>query len=319
MEQVVRCLCRQSGGSVNGGTIDASKGEINGWALVVHSNVKTLELGWLQSATLTIGDEGSRGDVASFTATQWDGGEFIAGAVKSLTLKNDRRNANANGDILVEQADLTIGDEAPGSGLRGDAGAISATQWNQGAILAGSIKSLSTKANTRAPGADGDFRADVQLTGSANPAVKQTLGKAKIAGGVIDAFWDILVGDIGSVTAATIDGSTIRAGVEPTLEQQWLPDDVANYTPARSKIGSFTLTGKGQPKGTATFLGSVLAAWELGKVRLGTVDTDASALAFGLAGHTTDAITGATATERLPKSPPFATTEFGDFKLKLVG
>ena len=248
----------------NVGTIDASKGKTEGWALDLHSDVKTVKLG------------------------------------------------------LVEQADLTIGDEAAGTGLRGDAGTISATQWNRGQIRAGSVKALSTKQNTKVPGANGDFRGDVELTGSANPKVKHTLAKASIAGGIIDAFFDILVGDIGAVSAALIDGSTIRAGIEQTVPVQWLPDDGANYTAARSRIGSFGLTGKGQPKGAPTFLNSVLAAWHLGKVKLGVVDTDAGGLAFGLAGHTIDAITGATETETLPKKPPFATTEFGDFKLQLV-
>ena len=38
----------------------------------------------------------------------------------------------------------------------------------------------------------------------------------------------------------------------------------------------------------------------------------------GLAANTIKSITGQTETETLPKSPPFAATEFDDFKLVLV-
>ena len=124
--------------------IEASRGTVEGWTLDLHSNIKTLKLG------------------------------------------------------LVEQAEVTIGDLD--SGRRGDAGTISAAQWNEGTIFAGSIKNFVAKASSQVVGADGDMKADVQLTGSANAKITQTMGKATIAGQILDCFWDILVGDIGSIT-----------------------------------------------------------------------------------------------------------------------
>jgi len=51
---------------------------------------------------------------------------------------------------LVEQADVTIGDEALESGLRGDVGAISAAQLHPGTIVTGYIKSFMASLSLRA-------------------------------------------------------------------------------------------------------------------------------------------------------------------------
>ena len=247
------------------GTINASKGTVEGWTLDLHSDIKTLKLG------------------------------------------------------VVEQAEVTIGDEAPGSGRRGYAKTISAYQWNQGAIIAGAINSLTTKTNGRLAGADGDFGATLTLSGAAgwNPA--KTLNKARIAGAIAGTHWDILVGNIGSITAGIIADSAIRAGVDPALPAGGPLDLAANFSSAPSKIGSVTVKGrKGQAKGTPTFMNSIIAAWELGKIKLGVVDTDSGGLAFGLASHTIKSIAGQTETEALPKSAPFFATVFDDFRLVLV-
>ena len=182
---------------------------------------------------------------------------------------------------------------------------------------------------TDAPGAAGDFKADVQLTGSANTKVKKTLGKAKIAGGIIDSFWEILVGDVGSITAGIIDSSTIRAGIDPSVAANERPDEPDDFA-AHSSMGNVTLEGiKGQARGTPTFLNSVLAAWQMGAIKLEIVKTDNSAhgnATFGLAADFIKSVTGQKLDGAnfpmpgrldVPGDVPPA-FDFGDFKLVLV-
>ena len=116
-----------------------------------------------------------------------------------------------------------------------------------------------------------------------------------------------------------IEGTTIRAGIDPTLSADALPDGAEDYIAARSQIGSISIKGiKGQAKGTPTFLRSILAAWELGKVTLGSIDTDSGDGAFGLAAHAVKSIKGATAIGVLPKLTPAGLPTIGNFQLTLV-
>ena len=93
----------------------------------------------------------------------------------------------------------------------------------------------------------------------------------RIAGSIEGCCWNVLVGDIGSITAGIIEDSAICAGVDPAPAANLLPDDAANYSPTRSTIGSVTIKGrKGQAKGTPTFMNSIIAAWELGKIKIGS-------------------------------------------------
>ena len=178
---------------------------------------------------------------------------------------------------------------------------------------------MTTMTSSGLVGANGDFCVPIMLSGASDWGISRTLNKATIAGAIDGCSWDVLVGDIGSITAGLIEDSTIRAGVDPSLAAHLLPDDVANYNSTPSEIGNVTVRGRrGQAKGAPTFMNSVIAAWQLGKISLGVVDADSGGLAFGLAGHTMESITGETETETLPKAPPFATTEFGDFRLVLV-
>ena len=247
------------------GTIDASKGTVEGWTLDLHSDIKALKLG------------------------------------------------------LVEQAELTFG----------DAGSITAAQWNTGEIIGESIKSFGTKANKKLPGAAGDVKIDMTLTGSADPKVKYTLGAAKVAGAVLDAVWGILSGDVGAIAAGMISGSRIRAGIDPSVAPEDLPEEAADFQ-EHSTIRSVTLKGiKGQAKGTPTFADSIVAAWTLGSMKLKVVQTDNGDVDFGLAADTIKAVTGTTTATgiKFPKLsklddaadvPGPAGFDFDDFKLVLV-
>ena len=184
----------------------------------------------------------------------------------------------------------------------GDVATLSASQWNAGGITAGSIKKLTTKANSKLAGADGDVKIDITLTGSASSSVRQTLGKATVAGRLVDALWSIASGDAGSISLGTMESSQIRVGVGPGVVQDELPAAAGDFA-AQSSLGGVTIKGiKGQAKSAARLIDSIIAAWELGSVKLGVVQTSNGSAPIGLAADTIKSVAGEVlGGDKLPK------------------
>jgi len=252
----------------------------------------------------------------------WD----ITGDVYSIKAKRgitDGWSLDLHSDIHslrlgdVRNADVSIGD-VDANGFRGDAWFISAKQWLVGDIDLGSVQYFNITGDRR-NGMDGDTCAMLTLTGSSDPAATNTLGRARVAGRILDCVWNILTGDVDSVSAGVIDGSAIRTGVEQAVPWTELPDNAADFTAAGSRIGAVTLRGlRGQPDTAPTFMDSILAAWEVGRLRLGLVDTDNAGVECGVASHSVGSLDGRTDAQQLPTQPPFTPNEFGDFKLVVV-
>lgn len=167
------------------GTIDASKGTIAGWELVMHSAVKSLKLGRVLSADVTVGD-------------------------------------------------------ADGAGRRGDIGTLSATQWDIGRILTGSVKTMTTRADPRTTGGDGGMRADVELTGSANPRVRQTLGSGRFGGRLDVGAWAVS-GPTGKLSADAI-GPDWVANFDGDVSGVAVKGNASGDLTARA-LGAFTVKG----------------------------------------------------------------------------
>jgi len=357
------------------GTIDASKGTVEGWILDLHSDIKTLKLGLVEQAQISVGN------AKTVSASQWNKGGITGESIKKFTTKANSKLAGADGDMkvamtLTGSAGLTTlssakiaGDLGSGdsenpiewdiigdvgtidaskgtvegwtldlhSSIKtlklglveqaqvsvGDAGTVSASQWNKGGITGDSIKKFTTKANSKLAGANGDMKVDMTLTGSADPSITQTLGKATVAGRIFEALWSILAGDVGSITAGLIESSQIRIGIDAGVATDELPGAPGDFA-EQSSLGKVTVKGiKGQASGTATFLDSILAAWQIGSVKLKVVDTTNAGTRFGLAGDTMKSVAGEVlGGEKFPKLSsldlPADSFDETDFSLVLV-
>lgn len=88
---------------------------------------------------------------------------------------------------------------------------VSVADWQEGAITAGWVGAIRTKAGAKT-GSLGRFGADLTLTGSAMPAGKPVLGSARIAGDLLPGvIWDIQTGAVGRIAVTgTADHSVLR-------------------------------------------------------------------------------------------------------------
>lgn len=162
---------------------------------------------------------------------------------------------------------ITVGSIA--EGFVGDfAGAVASLTVNSslsGDISAASMKSLAVK---------GDLSgANLVLTGTG-----VVLGKATISGAIANSRIQA-TGNIGSVTANTINASTIYAGV--STDGGILPTDATDFTGPPASIASVTVKSKSGPP---SFINSNIAAVTLGKLNLGIVQTGNAGVPFGVAG-----------------------------------
>lgn len=112
------------------------------------------------------------------------------------------------------------------------------------------------------------------------------LGKATIGGAITNTRIQAASG-IGSVTAASMNASTIYAGVN--TDGGILPVAPDDFTADTSSILSVTLKGGA---GTPTFVNSNIASRTLGKISVGIVQTGNAGVPFGIAGDTVASVAG---------------------------
>ena len=220
-----------------------------------------------------------------------DGGLLVGGSLRSLAFHDMTNGApvivgGTPKDTITIKAHA-IGDNSTiilGSAIK----SLAAAGLGQSTILAPSLGSLSLKGDKKA-GLPGNCEADLELSGAGVASGGLTLGKVVVANSITNARFNV-TGNIGSVSAGQIIDSLIFAGFTAANPANAFAGGA--FLPG-AKIRSVATKTK-----TDSFLDSVIAAAQVGTVKLSSVHTDNAGLAFGvLAGESVGAVTS--------KAPPF--------------
>ena len=232
---------------------------IGGHAINIGSgSVGSLKLDRVDDLTVS-----ATGAIGSLQASSWTTGRITAPAISRLTVTGD----------FAASLDLTgAGVDLANASVRG---ALTGGQWtltgSAGTIMAGSVATgwTGTFGAMRLFGTAGNFAGD--LTAQSIVSLR--------AGGALTGSQVRASGNIGIVTAAALVDADVFAGVDPITAQ--LPASAPAFT-AQATITSVVVTGRNLPFAVQ---GSNIAAWSLGHVTFGAVDTDNGGLPFGLAAH----------------------------------
>lgn len=146
-----------------------------------------------------------------------------------------------------------------------------------GNITAQTIPSLSVKGNVSG--------ATVTVT-QPFAGKGRSLGSVKVGGGINNSTFRVS-GNVGSVSAQSLSASTIYAGVADSVAATTLPAGVGDFA-SQATIASVSVR--------ASTAGSNIAAFNLGKLALGQVNTSNGGTLFGLAGDKAAAVTGSLST-----------------------
>lgn len=218
---------------------------------------------------------------------------------------------------IVRQAIVVVGDDD----TRGDVRKLMAAQWDVGVLLAGAIRKLVIKPRNGL--GNGDFNANVELSGSLNPSVNVALGTATIFGQMKGAFLNILNGHAGKITVGRMVDSRIRLGVG-ALDVDVLPDDAEQFVTRPLILRNIKVVGIPGATGP-DFVNSIVTAWLITQASLNMVQTANAGTVFGLAADFIGSVKGLT--ENGVAFGPFrflhfalqvAFLDLGDFKLSLV-
>lgn len=186
------------------------------------------------------------------------------GSVNILSGTSGTLASTAIGHMVVKGA---FADDVSASSIAGfTAGSITGGTWN----VSGNVASVTAGSIT-------NWTAHVG-----------TLGKLTSKGAITNSTVHS-TGNIGSVAASTLTGSTIFAGVATLPGGQALPAAASDFA-ASASISSLR---------TKTFTNSDVAAQTLGRFTLGQVTTANGGTPFGIAGHTIQALTAASAGKTL--------------------
>lgn len=142
-----------------------------------------------------------------------------------------------------------------------------------GDVSAGVLKSLTVK---------GDMTSSNLLL--SGPGV--SLGRATVSGAITNSRIQATSG-IGSVTANSINASTIYAGVN--TDGGILPFSLTDFSDGPSEIKSVTVKSSG---GAPSFVNSNIAARNVGRLNLGTIQVGNAGVPFGVAGDNIASISG---------------------------
>ena len=243
--------------------------------------------------------DSSLGSVAiqSLTSRSWtidDGGAYAvtAGAIVNLNVSG----LFADGLSLSNSGGYAL--------LRATVGGAAGAWQVSGAIFKATVAkptsawSLSTGSLLRTLTVRGDLQSAITasaidtltVTGAMTNATVETNGSFNqlgtqinrlAVGGAMTGSVVFAAGSINRFSARSMSASRVYAGVNTSVAQaSGLPAATTDLT-AEATIKSFTLTA-----GRATFANSELAAYDLPRVRLGTVTAANAGTAFGVAAHT---------------------------------
>jgi hypothetical protein len=217
---------------------------------------------------------------------------------------------------IATASDADIDSQVP---LKVSLGPWTGTDANADTITAPAVKSMQVT---------GDFNGDLAVSGNGQRTGTPAVGSTRVSGN-LSGNWTVAslkslkagtitncvirsTNDIGSVSANSISGSTIFAGVATTTAAGSLPADATAF-PTSASVKSVSV------KSTSN---SFIAAKSLGDMSLGAVQVDNAGVPFGLAA---DAIFSLLATgangapirgARL--TDPSQTLTQGDFKAQVV-
>ena len=319
----------------------------------------TISAGVINSCTVNTGNM----PIKSFTALNATHVDITAPTMASMTVKSkDVSQGNFSGSLTL-QADtdsgLNLGKLTVAGSMDGvtidtggtEIGTISAGSWASGSVSANQIKSITVKGalgadvsaaglTTTKVGADlsgtwsvlyigaitvgGDMNgASIVMPGSIFvPSASYDVHlKSLTVAGVIRNSSIKSVFPIGAVTATKLKNSNIMLGTSadtmPTAQSDF-EHFHAGY------IKSLTIKGQKTPLGpSASFVNSIVAAWEIKSASIAYIDTDNSSTAFGLAAHTIDKLkyvhgSGEVDTASALTSPADDSFNDGDFYLTIV-
>jgi cyclophilin family peptidyl-prolyl cis-trans isomerase len=200
---------------------------------------------------------------------------IVTGATTGLTLRT-----TAAATSKIELPLLRFGGAVASSSL--------STAGSIGKIFAGSMTSTQiASATISSIDVTGAVAGGTITTSQAFSKNKLEIGRLSI-GGDLGTTTITSVGNIGAITAASVTGSHIYAGVSSTISQGLgLPASTSDFA-ANARIASVTLG-----KATTAFSSSFITAENLGPLHLGNVASSNGGVPFGIAAHK---ITAATAT-----------------------
>ena len=265
------------GGTFSGGLARGTFGSVTGpVTLTIGGTARpTLRFGAVSGLTLT-----SAAPIAGLTAASWSG-PIAAPAVSTLKV-----TGAFAGDLALTGAGVDLNSAALGS--------VAGGTWT----LAGSANAVRVGGNLAS--------ATITLTGTAGRYAVNSL----TVGGTLSATTIRAAGGINAVKAGTVTGSTVYAGVSPTVTG--LPTAATAFASAAT-INSFTANG---------FAGSDVAASTLTHVKVAGVTTANGGVPFGFAAHALTTFSGAVAGGKpvvyTKRSSPSVLTFAGDFKVSLL-
>jgi peptidyl-prolyl cis-trans isomerase A (cyclophilin A) len=214
--------------------------------------------------TLTVAGAVTTSDITSAPAVK----SITAGSFVSSDAKVGGLNAPTIGKLTSKGAfsqDVTLAGPLQSFSAGGDV--------TNSVVSADSIGSVSVKGNV----SNGQFDATQAFAAKGKP-----LGKVSISGDVSNTLIRA-AGNITSVAANSLTGSTIFAGIAGTVNLRSLPTAAADFASPAS-IGTVTIK--------AGYSDSRIGASKLNKVTVGTVTSANNGTSFGVAGDTIASVTG---------------------------
>ena len=245
-----------------------------------HGGIGQLRIGGAVSNS-TIATSGQLGSLttASLSNANVSAGSIglaaIGGAATSVTLKLTGTTSGGRaqlGRLLVNGA-ITSSSVSASGGI----GTLTATSLSSTQVTASSLDTLAVAGITNG--------ATIQTTASFS-AAKLQIGRLRFGGAVQGTMIDA-IGNIGSVTAASLTGVQVYAGVSSAVTQKpSLPTAASQFTVA-AHIGSVVLGNA-----TTAFSNSLVSAQTIGRVRLGNIASSNSGSTQGVAAHRISAFSG---------------------------
>ena len=238
--------------------------------------------GPVNSIFLSATDESSKLTIRVKRVAGGDGllevGEIVGdGALRMLDAKACDLVGNGV-DLAGQITNLasTISFHAIGDGTTNNLGSVikklTAARIGSSVITAPEIGSLNVKGDKRR-GIAGDFEATLALTGGTTTN-GVALAKLAVNGAINNAIVTVGTGDVGNVRAAAMHDSKVTTAFVPTDALNPL---AGGTFASNSRIGSVNISGP-----SAAFANSFIIAPQVGRVALGSVETDNFGLPFGV-------------------------------------